>query len=629
MSSRKIKEEMLEVIAPDIYKTKKFKSIKKKERDVKTKKKKSSSSDVEEVMYIPPPRNYRWTGRKVTKVARPGVVVTYTPGQRTGVTSKRPYDEVYADTDILEQAELKTGEFAYGKKPKNFETIIESKPPSFLKERSSVIKKAEYKPYIKPEPDVKFRDFKKVIKKEEVMPIIKKEDIIPIVKKEQYIPIVKKEQFVPIIKSEPMILKDKVSVIKKAEYKPYMKPEPGVKFREFKSKVKKTKDDDDVIEVGSFPSGRKYQWKGRKVTKVARPGVVITYTPNERSGPAIKRSADEIFTDTDILDQAERRENEFAYGKRQKIPIKRRRPTTDLPIIKKPKKEIKIEIKRPIKTDIDMDEVIETKIEPKIEPKVEPMEIKTSIKRSLDDSISIGKKRKMETFVPLSTHNPTPHLQPVTEQKIIPMFPENSSVQATGQVLASTRPIKKARSRKSEANLKVDLPINTSAGPAVVKTDVSVLPIEPVAPGVGVRTIDISIPEKMEIVQDQKPTSIAFSTPVPKVLKEVALTTSAPVVRTAPLQTAVVQSFKPMKLISAPPISSYTITEPKYVSKTITQVVKTPKTIAEKKTVSRRKYPPANKIIPVVRYHPSIKMPTAYKKKIIPKVRYHPSIIMP
>ncbi|ARQ79782.1 V [bat adenovirus 10] len=571
MSSRKIKEEMLQVIAPEIYKSKKFK-IKKK--DVKPKKI-SASSEVEEVMYMPPQRKYQWTGRKVTKVARPGVVVTYTPGLRSGISSKRPYDEVYADNDILEQASLKTGEFAYGKQPK-IESTVTSYTPSSFKEKVSVVKKSNYSPYVKPK--------------------VKVETI-----KEEY-----KPKFRAFVDARPkLVLKEKSKILKQAEYKPYIKPEPGINIKEFKKdlkiiKPKSKKEEISEVEVMEIPK-KKYQWKGRKVQKVARPGVVISYTPGEKSGPAIKRSADEIFTDTDILEQAQNKLNEFAYGKRQKIVT-----DTEVPMIITPKKELTIDIKRPL-ADI--------KVEESIQPKIEPMEvIKSTTKRSFEGDVVSGKKRKIDTYVPLSTHNPTPHLQPVTEQKIIPMFPKSSTVQATGQVMTSSRVIKKAKSKKGEAKFKVDVPMSTSMGPAVVKTDVNVMPVEPVAPGVGVRTIDITIPEKMEVVS--QPPSL------PTIVKEVAVTKSAP----SGLKTAVVKSFQPVKLISAPPLSSYTVVHPKIVSKTITEYKK-PSVV--EKSVTKKKYTSANSIIPVVRYHPSIKMPTKYKKRIIPKVRYHPSIKMP
>ncbi|ARE31886.1 pV [red squirrel adenovirus 1] len=80
--------------------------------------------EVEFVRTFAPRRPYQWKGRKVKRVLRPGTVVTFTPGERTGVRSKRGYDEVYADEDILQQAAELTGEFAYGKRRRTGEALV-------------------------------------------------------------------------------------------------------------------------------------------------------------------------------------------------------------------------------------------------------------------------------------------------------------------------------------------------------------------------------------------------------------------------------------------------------------------------------------------------------------------------
>lgn len=78
--------------------------------------------------------------------------------------------------------------------------------------------------------------------------------------------------------------------------------------------------DDDVELVRSFAKRRPYQWKGRKVNRVLRPGTTVVFTPGERNQTkAFKRSADEMFADNDILEQAQKLEGEFAYGKRGRI----------------------------------------------------------------------------------------------------------------------------------------------------------------------------------------------------------------------------------------------------------------------------------------------------------------------
>ncbi|AET87227.1 V core protein [Human mastadenovirus B] len=122
MSKRKYKEEMLQVIAPEIYgppmkDEKKPRKIKRVKKD----KKEEDGDDglVEFVREFAPRRRVQWRGRKVRQVLRPGTTVVFTPGERSSTTFKRSYDEVYGDDDILEQAADRLGEFAYGKRTRS------------------------------------------------------------------------------------------------------------------------------------------------------------------------------------------------------------------------------------------------------------------------------------------------------------------------------------------------------------------------------------------------------------------------------------------------------------------------------------------------------------------------------
>ncbi|BBE52531.1 pV [Human mastadenovirus D] len=136
MSKRKIKEEMLQVVAPEIYgppqadqKPRKIKRVKKKDEVDK--------EAVEFVREFAPRRRVNWKGRRVQRVLRPGTAVVFTPGERSSVRSKRSYDEVYGDDDILDQAAERAGEFAYGKRSREEELISlpldESNPTPSLK----------------------------------------------------------------------------------------------------------------------------------------------------------------------------------------------------------------------------------------------------------------------------------------------------------------------------------------------------------------------------------------------------------------------------------------------------------------------------------------------------------------
>lgn len=136
MSKRKIKEEMLQVVAPEIYgppqadqKPRKIKRVKKKDE--------VDEGAVEFVREFAPRRRVNWKGRRVQRVLRPGTAVVFTPGERSSVRSKRSYDEVYGDDDILDQAAERAGEFAYGKRSREEELISlpldESNPTPSLK----------------------------------------------------------------------------------------------------------------------------------------------------------------------------------------------------------------------------------------------------------------------------------------------------------------------------------------------------------------------------------------------------------------------------------------------------------------------------------------------------------------
>lgn len=107
-------------------------------RKIKTKKKGKRSSadyygdDLEFVGATAPRRPYQWKGRKVQRFLRPGAVVSFTPGQRSGTRAKRSYDEVMADEDLLLDMERGEGEFRYGKRGR-YEPLDSSNPTPSLK----------------------------------------------------------------------------------------------------------------------------------------------------------------------------------------------------------------------------------------------------------------------------------------------------------------------------------------------------------------------------------------------------------------------------------------------------------------------------------------------------------------
>lgn len=217
MSSRAIKQEMLDTILPEVYVTpaagSRRRAVKRerkpkledfiklepgvdlKKLDVKSltrkvKRKRRGADDVEFVGRTAPRRPYQWKGRKVKRVLRPGTVVSFTPGQRSGTRIKRVYDEVMADDSILEDMNLGEGEFRYGKRGR-YEPLDTSNPTPSLKPISAqhpiaVPGKAALLPTVqvmaprkrrfKDDPESAF-DVKRRIKEEEVKPLVNVEDI--------------------------------------------------------------------------------------------------------------------------------------------------------------------------------------------------------------------------------------------------------------------------------------------------------------------------------------------------------------------------------------------------------------------------------------------------------------------
>lgn len=135
MTKRKFKEELLQALVPEIYapapdvkpprrlkRVKKQEKLEKKEEDEVVA---LGDGDVEFVRSFAPRRRVNWKGRKVQRVLRPGTVISFTPGEKSAWKgTKRVYDEVYGDEDILEQALDRSGEFAYGKRARTGEIAI-------------------------------------------------------------------------------------------------------------------------------------------------------------------------------------------------------------------------------------------------------------------------------------------------------------------------------------------------------------------------------------------------------------------------------------------------------------------------------------------------------------------------
>uniref|UniRef100_A0AAU7E0A7 V protein n=1 Tax=Cardioderma bat adenovirus TaxID=3141913 RepID=A0AAU7E0A7_9ADEN len=173
---------------------------------------------------------------------------------------------------------------------------------------------------------------------------------------------------------------------------------------------------DELEILGATAPRRPYQWRGRRVRRVLRPGTTVVFSPGERSGVRAKRSADEVYADEDILEQLERGDGEFAYGKRARV---------------------------------------------------------------------------------LETSNPTPSLEPLTEQVVLP---GQAKLLPTVQVLAP----RKRRAAASTADsggegaeakrVKAEAPFASYSEGGDSKVKVELRERKRVAPGLAVETVDVKIP---------------------------------------------------------------------------------------------------------------------------------------
>ncbi|UYL15012.1 protein V [Bat mastadenovirus] len=216
-----------------------------------------------------------------------------------------------------------------------------------------------------------------------------KEEMLAMVEPEFYPDLKRKRAIKREIKEEPDVVFIKSEG---GDVKPFVKRE--IK----KGRVKKAKKDDpygdDVKFEGRVMSKRRpYQWKGRRVKKILRPGVPVIFTPGQRSGVAMKRTNDELFGDEDILEQMEKGEGEFAYGKQFRLsydekpaylpltvsnPTPSLKPVTEQKVVKVAKKRGRSEYdelqptvqimeskrRRPNEPDVGFSEVQDVKVRP-------------------------------------------------------------------------------------------------------------------------------------------------------------------------------------------------------------------------------------------------------------------------
>lgn len=299
---------------------------------------------------------------------------------------------------------------------------------------------------------------------------------------------------------------------------------------------------DEVEVVGATAPRRPYQWKGRRVRRVLRPGTVVMFTPGARSAErAAKRSADELYGDEDLLEQLEAREGEFRYGKRgrteaEAVVLDNSNPTPSL---------------QPVTPQIPV--------------------ASAAVKRGAVPTVQVlaPKKRRFTEAA----------------DQVLPAAPltEMDTAPPGTAVLFPARAVKQARRRRPTAP--PALVVEDVKPESMVVEDVKFRDVKPVGPGIGVQTIDIKVPSV-----DVKPV-------VPKV--EVMETTTTPAVAYGPAS----RIFPTVRLHpSQMGFAKYV--RPKRRRRVTRR--RRAAVVAVAAPPQRRRAPRRRTLLPAVRYHPSL-----------------------
>lgn len=210
--------------------------------------------------------------------------------------------------------------------------------------------------------------------------------------------------------------------------------------------------EDDLEIVGATAPRRPYQWRGRRVRRVLRPGTAVVFTPGVRSRErASKRSADEIFADNDILEQFEQGDGEFRYGKRGRQ-----------------------------ETAVVLDTSNPTPSMQPITPQVPIMNTATKRAAGTVPTVQVlaPKKRRVDAIA-------TEEL--FTSPGSTAVISEMDEVAPGTAVLLPARAIKTARRRRAA-------PIASASADPMILEEVKVRDVKPIAPGIGVQSIDVKVP---------------------------------------------------------------------------------------------------------------------------------------
>lgn len=240
----------------------------------------------------------------------------------------------------------------------------------------------------------------------------------------------------------------------KAETKARVKKEEVKPKRKWKRPSMGDLFEDEVEIVGSTAPRRPYQWRGRPVRRVLRPGTAVVFTPGVRSRDrAPKRVADEMFADADILEQFEQGDGEFRYGKRMR-----------------PETAVVLDSSNPT---------------PSMQPITPQVPIITTSKRAASAvptvQVLAPKKRRIDAVAVDEVFTGPPPRAVISEM---------DEVAPGTAVLLPARAIKTARRRRTATRISVPEPMALD--------EVKVRDVKKVAPGVGVQTIDVKVPAAVE-----------------------------------------------------------------------------------------------------------------------------------
>lgn len=212
-----------------------------------------------------------------------------------------------------------------------------------------------------------------------------------------------------------------------------------------------------------------------------------------------------------------------------------------------------------------------------------------------------GKRARTGDYVPLDTYNPTPNMRPATPQQVLAVG-RKRGLHPTVEVLTPKRYRVDSRAERSESNVQVSVPLE--GGPGMLRANLKVRPVKRVAPGLGIRTVDVELPSQTAAAAALG--DLVSSTPVVSVATRAEPVFAPPA---AEVITPVAESYG-TELMDTAPVTGDVIVQ---------------------RRRRPRSYKPVSAVIPEAVYHPTIVHERALPRRVrtVPAVTYHPSIDLP